>query len=124
MNFTLQEIENWVAHFGDVETLEDYAKMIKSFVSEYYIDTSEQIPVDASVSPLPCNAGRLDQAKRFALMNFDKWNDTTGFAEPHSSYYYEVCSCIEDAVEFGFGVAHGQSWKEIVKNIRKNEAVG
>ena len=73
------------------------------------------------ISDLPCNVGRLEQAKRFALMNFDKWNDVTGFVEPHCSYYYEICACIEDAVEFGFGVAHGQIWKMIVRNIRKEK---
>jgi len=67
------------------------------------------------------NIGRLEQAKRFALMNFDHWNDVTGFVEPHCGYYYEICSCIEDAVEFGFGVANGQNWKTIIKRIRNNE---
>jgi hypothetical protein len=66
----------------------------------------------------PSSTGRLDQAKRFALSNFDKWNDVTGLVAPHSSYYYEICSVVEDGVEFGFGVAHAQSFKTIVRRIR------
>ena len=63
--------------------------------------------------------GRLEQAKRHALHNFDEWNSVTGFPTPHTSYYYEITSLIEDAVEFGFGVAHGQTFKEIKKRIKK-----
>lgn len=74
------------------------------------------------VSPLPCSTGRIEQAKRFALMNYDKWNEVTGFPAPHTSYYYEIASIIEDAVEFGFGVAHGQSWKTIVRRIKRANA--
>ncbi len=51
-------------------------------------------------------------------MNFDKWNDVTLFVTPHTGYYYELTGIIEDAVEFGFGVAHDQSFKTIVKRIR------
>lgn len=68
--------------------------------------------------PYPASRGRLDQAKRFALSNFDKWNDVTGFVAPHTGYYYELCSIIEDGVEFGFGVAHNQSFKTIVRRVR------
>lgn len=74
---------------------------------------------DKTITDLPSSTGRLQQAKRFALMNFDKWNDVTGFVTPHTGYYYEITSLVEDAVEFGFGVAHGQKWKEIIKRIRK-----
>lgn len=80
---------------------------------------SDPAHVDVIVSPLPSSIGRLDQAKRFALMNFDKWNDVTGFVVPHTSYYIEICACIEDAVEFGFGVAHGQNWKTILQKIKE-----
>ena len=84
----------------------------------------EKVQVENFVIPLPANIGRLEQAKRFALMNFDKWNDVTGVVEPHCSYYYEICGCIDDAVEFGFGVAHGQNFKTIVRKIRKaNNAI-
>lgn len=68
--------------------------------------------------PYPASRGRLDQAKRFALSNFDKWNDVTGFVAPHTGYYYELCAIIEDGVEFGFGVAHDQSLQSIVRRIR------
>lgn len=78
--------------------------------------------VDPLVSNLPSSIGRLEQAKRFALMDFDEWNDITGFVPPHTSYYYELQSCIEDAVEYGFGVAHGQTWKEIKKHIKKSKS--
>lgn len=63
--------------------------------------------------------GRVEQAKRFAMMNFDHWNDITGFVDPHTGYYYEIEKLINDAVEFGFGVAHGQSWKSICKRIKE-----
>lgn len=79
-----------------------------------------QAVVEPLVSDLPSSIGRLEQAKRFALMNFDEWNDVTGCIPPHTSYYYEIQSCIEDAVEYGFGVAHGQTWKEIKKHIKKS----
>ena len=75
--------------------------------------------VEPMVSNLPSTIGRLEQAKRFALSDFDKWNDVTGFVAPHTSYYYELQSCLEDAVEYGFGVAHGQTFKEIRKHIKK-----
>ena len=71
-----------------------------------------------NVSPLPSSIGRLEQAKRFALMNFDNWNAITNVPPAHSGYYYEVCKCIEDAVEFGFGVAHGQPFQAIKKRIK------
>lgn len=73
----------------------------------------------ADPNPLPASTGRLDQAKRFALMNYDHWNEVTGFPTPHTGYYYEIASLIEDAVEFGFGVAHGQSWKTITRRIKR-----
>ena len=68
----------------------------------------------------PATVGRIEQAKRFALTNFDKWNDITGFVPEHTSYYYELSAIIEDAVELGFGIAHGQNWKEIMKRIKKS----
>lgn len=77
-----------------------------------------------AISTLPASTGRLAQAKRFALSNFDKWNDVTGFVQPHTGYYYEICSVIEDAVEFGFGVAHGQDFETIQKRIRAESEVG
>ena len=76
-------------------------------------DTAERTPLSSS-------DGRLQQAKRFALMNYDHWNEVTGFPAPHTSYYYEIASIIEDAVEFGFGVAHGQNWKTIVRRLKRD----
>jgi hypothetical protein len=84
------------------------------------IGKCNQPPESLDITRIPCSEGRLKQAKRFALMNYDKWNEVTGFPTPHTSYYYEIASIIEDAVEFGFGVAHGQSWKTIVRRIRRS----
>lgn len=61
------------------------------------------------------------RAKRWAMMNFDKWNEVTGFVDPHTSYYDEITALIEDAVEFGYGVALKQPLKEILKVIKKSE---
>jgi hypothetical protein len=65
--------------------------------------------------------GSLERAKRWALSNFDKWIEVTGFMEQNCSYYYEISAIIEDAVEFGFGVAHNQKLKTILKRIRTNK---
>lgn len=68
--------------------------------------------------PLPSpSIGRIEQAKRMAVTRFDEWNDVTGFVSPHTGYYYEIVSLIEDAAEFGFGVAHGQTKEVIVSRI-------
>lgn len=80
---------------------------------------NEVNPAPSETTDLPPSTGRLEQAKRFAMMNFDHWNEVTGVPHPHTSYYYEIASLIEDAVEFGFGVAHGQSWKTIVNSIKQ-----
>ena len=40
-------------------------------------------------------------AQRRALNLFDQWNDVTGVVTKHSSWYYELQSIIEDAVECG-----------------------
>lgn len=61
---------------------------------------------------------RIDQAKRYALQNFDQWNEVTGFVQPHCGYYCEITSLIRDAVEFGFGVAHGQTWRAIRRRLK------
>jgi len=45
--------------------------------------------------------GKVDNAVRRALNIFDNWNDTTGFILPHTGYYYELQSVIEDAVHCG-----------------------
>lgn len=47
--------------------------------------------------------GELDSAIRRALNLFDRWNNVVGLPAlaPHTSYYYEIQSCIEDAVHCG-----------------------
>jgi len=52
-------------------------------------------------------AGEIEYAKRRALNLFDKWNDVTGFVPKFASYYYEIQSCIEAAVDCGAQVAAG-----------------
>jgi len=49
----------------------------------------------------------LERAKREALVMFDEWNDVTGFVTPHTGYYDELTSIIEDAVECGAAYATG-----------------
>lgn len=51
--------------------------------------------------------GEIEFAKRRAAHVFDKWNDVTGFVPKFTSYYYEIHSCIEDAVECGVQVGVG-----------------
>lgn len=58
--------------------------------------------------------GQLDNAKRRALNLFDRWVDATGFVHKETSYYYELQSLMEDAVEIG--VQHA------LKDIRKLES--
>lgn len=65
--------------------------------------------------------GEVDTAERKALNVFDKWNDVTGFAQPNTSYYYEIQSVIEDAVHIGiqmalFGNIFYNKDGEIIKN--------
>lgn len=45
--------------------------------------------------------GEVETAERRALNWFDKWNNTTGFVVPHTSYYYEMQGIVKDAVHFG-----------------------
>jgi hypothetical protein len=49
--------------------------------------------------------GELEYAVRHALLRFDKWNNVTGYVPLFSSYYYEICSIIEDAVKIGSKIA-------------------
>lgn len=51
--------------------------------------------------------GQLNDAKRRALNIFDKWNAVTGVFNPDTSWYYEIQSVIEDAVECGAQAASG-----------------
>lgn len=61
--------------------------------------------------------GRRDQAKRWAVNEFERWNNVTGYVPEHTGYYYEILSLIEDAADIGFGVAHGQTLKSIKRVI-------
>jgi len=49
--------------------------------------------------------GQLDYAIRKALDIMDEWNDCTGTVIKFSSYYYELCSVVSDAVKIGVKVA-------------------
>jgi hypothetical protein len=51
--------------------------------------------------------GELEAAVRRASNLFDAWNQVTGFVVPHTSYYAEILSCIEDAVHCGAQAATG-----------------
>lgn len=65
--------------------------------------------------------GQSEYAKRKALELFDEWNDVTGCFDKFTSYYYEICSVIEDAVEIGSMVALGIDFK--VENGKPVELV-
>lgn len=82
---------------------------------------SKRVGSGTLVSPLSPSRSRIDQAKRYALQNFDQWNEVTGFVQPHCGYYGEITSLIRDAVEFGFGVAHGQTWRAIRRRLKAEE---
>jgi hypothetical protein len=51
------------------------------------------------------NKGKVKDAERKALNEFDKWNDITGVIQKDSSYYYEIQAVIEDAVHIGIQMA-------------------
>lgn len=51
--------------------------------------------------------GELESAIRRALNIFDAWVEVTGIVTKHSSYYYEMQGCIEDAVHCGAQQATG-----------------
>ena len=62
---------------------------------------------------MPGTKGEIEEAVRIALGLYDEWNEITGYP-PHSmSYYYEIQSLIEDAVELG--VAMGVEGKHGLK---------
>jgi len=75
-------------------------------------------PVQKIVMP-PSNVGREDQAVRWAINNFEKWHNVTDVPPKHCGYYYEILKCIEDAARIGFGVAHDQKLKDILKHIKR-----
>ena len=63
----------------------------------------------------------LDKAKSYAMVAFDEWNDVTGFVIPGVSYYCEIIGLLNDAVEYGFGIANGATIEEIKKRIGGGE---
>ncbi len=63
--------------------------------------------------------GDMLRAKRLALQLFDEWNDVAGIFHRGSSYYGEIESVIEDAVECGAGFASRLTRKEILKRIKQ-----
>lgn len=64
--------------------------------------------------------GELANAKRRALNIFDSWNNITGYVTEHTSYYYELQSIIEDAVECGAQAACGVYEKLECESERDN----
>jgi hypothetical protein len=38
-----------------------------------------------------------------AEMMLEQWNETTGAIQPHTSWYYELLSVLEDTVQLSFG---------------------
>lgn len=70
--------------------------------------------------------GQVEYAERKALDFFDEWNETTGFVQMDSSYYYELQAVIKDAVHCGiqtalFGKIKKDSEGQIVKSISSIE---
>jgi hypothetical protein len=65
--------------------------------------------------------GEMERAKRLALSEFEKWVEVTGMIPPRTSYYYEVAALIEDAVEWGAGLACCVSVKTIRERIAKEQ---
>ena len=58
--------------------------------------------------------GEVETAERRALNLFDKWNNTTGFVEVHTGYYYELQGIIKDAVHCGI--------QQALKDFKKLES--
>ena len=51
------------------------------------------------------NKGQIADAERFALTQFDKWNNVTGALPQGTGHYYEMQSVITDAVHIGIQMA-------------------
>lgn len=49
--------------------------------------------------------GKVRDAERKGLNEFDRWNDVTGVIPKHTSTYYELQGVIEDAVHIGIQMA-------------------
>ena len=66
--------------------------------------------------------GLKEEAERIALNEFDQWNDSTGFVQKHTGYYYELQAGILDAVHIGIQMAiHGKILRDEDGSIKHEE---
>lgn len=68
--------------------------------------------------------GQKEYAQRKALELFDAWNDVTGCFPKFTSYYYEICAVINDAVEVGSMVALGVEFEIKDGNLTQRASDG
>ena len=106
-----------------IENFKVYADKLPGLMGEQLLigierELRELGQFDAVVMPPP-NAGREEQAVRLAINNFEEWHSVTDIPPKHSTYYYEVLACIEDAAKIGFGVAHDQDLETIKTRLDK-----
>lgn len=65
------------------------------------------------------NKGEVQDAERYALNEFDKWNDVTDQFTKGTSYYYEMQGVISDAVHIGIQMAlYGKVDRDDYDNIK------
>ncbi len=83
---------------------------------EPLVSPTERLPIEPNNT-----VGALETAKRWALVGLDDWNAVTGYVPSNTGYYFEITSLIEDAVEYGFGVANNQDLKTIRQKIKESE---
>jgi hypothetical protein len=63
--------------------------------------TLRLIGLRAKMAEMGCTDDDLERRKAAALQMFDEWNDVTGAIGTGSSWFWELKSIIEDAVEIG-----------------------
>lgn len=63
--------------------------------------TLRKIQLRARMVEMGCTERDLEDRKVAALELFDQWNDVTGAVSTGSSWFWELKSVIEDAVEIG-----------------------
>ena len=63
--------------------------------------TLRKIQLKARMAEMGCTDRDLEDRKVAALELFDQWNDVTGAVSKGSSWFWELKSVIEDAVEIG-----------------------
>lgn len=49
--------------------------------------------------------GKIENAERIALNQFDKWNEVSGVIQEHTGYYYELQALMKEAVHIGIQMA-------------------